>query len=65
MLIYVSGLLRTIIVCLLETQHASTADKDMHAEVREEAKDLMKLILDRNSEYEGRAVSGLIRSFGC
>lgn len=31
--------------------------KDMHAEVREEAKDLMKLILDRNLEYEGRAVS--------
>lgn len=33
------------------------ADKDMHETVRDEAKDLMKFILDKNSEYEGRSVS--------
>lgn len=29
----------------------------MHEQLREEAKDLMRLILERNSEYEGRRVS--------
>ena len=31
-------------------------EKDMHEQVREEARDLMKMILERNSEYEGRRV---------
>ncbi|KAG8850831.1 hypothetical protein FRB96_009568 [Tulasnella sp. 330] len=34
--------------------------KDMHGQVRDEANDLMKLILERNSEYEGRRLSVIV-----
>jgi len=34
--------------------------KDMHDQVREDAKDLMRLILERNSEYEGRRLSVVV-----
>ncbi|KAG9005902.1 hypothetical protein FRB90_010144, partial [Tulasnella sp. 427] len=34
--------------------------KDMHDQLREEAKDLMRLILERNSEYEGRRLSVVV-----
>ncbi|KAG8906764.1 hypothetical protein FRC00_012359, partial [Tulasnella sp. 408] len=34
--------------------------KDMHEQLREEAKDLMRLILERNSEYEGRRLSVVV-----
>ncbi|KAG8900049.1 hypothetical protein FRB99_006281 [Tulasnella sp. 403] len=34
--------------------------KDMHEQVRDEARELMKLILDRNSEYDGRRLSVIV-----
>ncbi|KAG8741451.1 hypothetical protein FRC10_002855 [Ceratobasidium sp. 414] len=36
------------------------AEKQLHEEVREEAKELMKLILSKNSEHEGRQLSVVV-----
>jgi len=38
--------------------------RDMHEQVREDAKDLMKLILDRNSEYDSRRLSVIVEFVG-
>lgn len=44
---------------------ASFPEKETHEELREEAKDLMKSILDKNSEYEGRSVCPYARLYCC